>query len=552
MAGYIFLCDNTTEQECLQRLLFGTNNPKIYTQNFQSIQIGDWVFLFNYEKASLKGLFRALTPCSKDIEPHAWKDRKGLAFPFQVRISADGEYGKALSADEIQHIVHLSPTKFGLIPPSKIPNETVRELVNALQKKNNDFTPIPARVPKEQLTSRAYIFRCDRVTGGKCFSDNVMGAPVAQFKPIVSHIQTGDTIFLWLIEERKLYGVWRARSRGQYDPIVFDGRFPAVVFCERLFDLERGIPEESFRAIVPFDGTLPPYRINHEQSQSLLDVLLSENTESSELVKDKTEGKYLCEDGHFVRSYSEIIIDNWLYNHHIVHAYEHRMQIGLNFLRCDFYIPTEKVFIEFWGKVGDPKYDDRRQKKKAMYDQAGVRLLELFPMDIPVLSEVLPAKLAQYGISILGAYGRRVHEPSDPEPKIKGLPSSSDRTTTAVHVKPEKIRSAAVEKYSRSGAGKVYTYRISKYGIVARIEIRNGSFVVLAGSTATGLVNDSMAEGHRRKRQELISIGQLVRDGKTDLYVFNSDVTFNSPSEASGVISGSSTNGWQCFGIPRD
>lgn len=407
MSGYIFLCNMETEEECLQRLLLGTNNRKIYNQSFQGIQIGDWLFLYNYDKGTLMGLYRALTACEQNLEPHAWKDSKGRGFPFQVRIGAENEYTNHLTADEIQQIVPLQTAeKFGLLPPSKVSDEQVRGLAKALQKKNNDITPDPLRIPKVQVSSHAFIFRCDRTTGGKCFSDNVMGAPAMQFKPIVSRIQSGDTIFLWLIEERKIFGVWRAKSRGQYDPISFDGRFPAVVFCERIFDIESGIPEKEVRGIVPFDGHYPPYLIKYEQSQKLIDTLMAANAQPGEVEHETKEGKYLCEDGHLVRSYSEIIIDNWLYNHQIVHAYEHRVQIGLKFLHCDFFLPTKKVFIEFWGLVGDPKYDAQRKKKKEMYSQAGVNLMELFPIDIPVLSDILPAKLSGFGISVLDVYGK--------------------------------------------------------------------------------------------------------------------------------------------------
>jgi hypothetical protein len=205
------------------------------------------------------------------------------------------------------------------------------------------------------------------------------------------------------LEKRKLYGVWQAKSRGQYDPTAFDGRFPAVVICSRLHDLDQGISEEKLRSIVPFDDRLPPYEISYEQSQRLIDELLSENNKSDAYEPRETTvaGRYLADDGHLVRSMSEIIIDNWLFNHNIVHAYEHRVQVGSNYLRCDFFIPRKHVYIEFWGMIGDSKYDKRRKKKKEIYSQAGIKPLELFPMDIPVLSEVLLAKLANFNVSVV-------------------------------------------------------------------------------------------------------------------------------------------------------
>ena len=34
------------------------------------------------------------------------------------------------------------------------------------------------------------------------------------------------------------------------------------------------------------------------------------------------QAEYRCEDGHYVRSKNEAIVDNWLYSHSICHAYE--------------------------------------------------------------------------------------------------------------------------------------------------------------------------------------------------------------------------------------
>lgn len=101
----------------------------------------------------------------------------------------------------------------------------------------------------------------------------------------------------------------------------------------------------------------------------------------------------------------------------------------------------------------------------------------------------------------------------------------------------------------RSKDGKIYMYEIPKHRILAKMVIRDGLYTVLKDSTASGQVNASMAEGHRHRREELIRSGKLVRKGS--LYAFTCDVSFNSPSEASGVVSGSSTNGWLCFKIPR-
>lgn len=150
--------------------------------------------------------------------------------------------------------------------------------------------------------------------------------------------------------------------------------------------------------------------------------------------------------------------------------------------------------------------------------------------------------------------GKRVFEMSGHQlamAEIREFLSPSGRLADTTHGKFVGVITRGGAEKTQSQDGKIYTYRIPTHGIEAQMIIRGGSYIVLAGSTASAIIKDSMAAGHRRKRQELISSGHLVREGKSDLYVFKSDVVFDSPSAASGVISGSSTNGLKCFGIPN-
>jgi len=81
--------------------------------------------------------------------------------------------------------------------------------------------------------------------------------------------------------------------------------------------------------------------------------------------RSKFPAKHRTEDGHWVRSKSELIIDNWLYNKGIVHAYERQVPIEEE-LYCDFFIPEGKVWIEYWG-LEDEKYLKRKELKKELY-----------------------------------------------------------------------------------------------------------------------------------------------------------------------------------------
>jgi hypothetical protein len=105
------------------------------------------------------------------------------------------------------------------------------------------------------------------------------------------------------------------------------------------------------------------------------------------------------QDGHYVRSKAEALIDDFLFNNGIVHAYEKKLPVKED-LFCDFYLPQGKVWIEYWGYENKPEYLDRKKKKQAIYQKYGVNLIELTEKDIQNLDDVLPQKLLQFGIQL--------------------------------------------------------------------------------------------------------------------------------------------------------
>jgi len=88
--------------------------------------------------------------------------------------------------------------------------------------------------------------------------------------------------------------------------------------------------------------------------------------------REKFVAKHRATDGHMVRSKAEMLIDNWLYMAEIVHAYERKLPIEEE-VYCDFYIPTGKIYIEFWGLENDPKYAKRKEIKKSIYEKYGFK-----------------------------------------------------------------------------------------------------------------------------------------------------------------------------------
>lgn len=93
-----------------------------------------------------------------------------------------------------------------------------------------------------------------------------------------------------------------------------------------------------------------------------------------------SQPQYRTNDGHFVRSRAEVIIDNVLYDLHYVHAYEYLLKHDLT---CDFYLPQHDIYIEYWGMT-TKRYIERKNQKREYYKNHGLstKLLELEESDI--------------------------------------------------------------------------------------------------------------------------------------------------------------------------
>lgn len=131
--------------------------------------------------------------------------------------------------------------------------------------------------------------------------------------------------------------------------------------------------------------------INKEESRK-------EDDSESVGFREKFPAQHRSKDGHQVRSKSELIIDNFLYDAKIVHACERKIPIEEE-MYCDFYIPTGKVYIEFWG-LDEDTYLARKKKKLEIYSKYKLNLIELFEKDVSNLDDTLPGKLRVFGITV--------------------------------------------------------------------------------------------------------------------------------------------------------
>lgn len=133
--------------------------------------------------------------------------------------------------------------------------------------------------------------------------------------------------------------------------------------------------------------------------QPLLQTTKEAPKTASDNFREKFPATLRTKDGHMVRSRAEVIIDNALYDYKLAHAYERKLPIEED-LYSDFFIPTENVYIEFWGMENDPKYAERKKVKMEIYKKYDFKLIELNDSDISNLDDHLPKKLLKYGIKV--------------------------------------------------------------------------------------------------------------------------------------------------------
>lgn len=115
--------------------------------------------------------------------------------------------------------------------------------------------------------------------------------------------------------------------------------------------------------------------------------------------RERWPREHQCEDGHYVRSLSEMLIDNWLYNHDYVHAYEKSVFMESDpeaVVLSDFYLKNKNVYIEFWGIEDNDKYFKRKEEKIKLYDENHYNRIDLTEKDIKRLDDIMPRLLSKF------------------------------------------------------------------------------------------------------------------------------------------------------------
>ena len=89
------------------------------------------------------------------------------------------------------------------------------------------------------------------------------------------------------------------------------------------------------------------------------------------------KGLILCKDGHKVRSYPELEIDNFLFSNGILHEVEKSFYLKNKRFKCDFYLPESNAYIEYWGIYHNHNYLKRKEIKLKAYKDVKLNLISI-------------------------------------------------------------------------------------------------------------------------------------------------------------------------------
>ncbi len=141
-------------------------------------------------------------------------------------------------------------------------------------------------------------------------------------------------------------------------------------------------------AVLKINDHKPTIRRIKEVFGSWLNVLIQSNI--LEAARKTSRGiQCIAQDGHLCFSLGEKTIDDYLYNHGIVHQKEPKYPEG-NY-KGDFL--CGKVIIEFFGLKGNPDYDLKTKEKINICKKHNITLIALYPENL-VVQDKLEQKLS--------------------------------------------------------------------------------------------------------------------------------------------------------------
>jgi hypothetical protein len=136
--GYVFMCSDATENECLERHLLGGTTQ--YAAQIKNLKKGDAVYLYNFNQKRLHGPFVAMSGVQNNIVPDAW----GGQYPVQVRFSRTHHY-LPIYRDQLVGVIRFNPKGYPITEVSAEQIEQLEKLFKAKKRAKNydDSASIP-------------------------------------------------------------------------------------------------------------------------------------------------------------------------------------------------------------------------------------------------------------------------------------------------------------------------------------------------------------------------------------------------------------------------
>lgn len=120
---------------------------------------------------------------------------------------------------------------------------------------------------------------------------------------------------------------------------------------------------------------------------------------ADDLFADSTLTDLVGIDGHALETPLELRVCNWLYLAQLAHAHQRALPVE-ELLYADFYLPQAQVYVECWEAQEPPERLTLKMKKKDLYREQGLRLIEVNASDTDRLDEVLGRPLMGFGIRV--------------------------------------------------------------------------------------------------------------------------------------------------------
>jgi hypothetical protein len=122
--GWVFFCNEKTEEECFRRRLVGS--PERYLSRLASLRTGDPVLLYNYESARLVGHFTARSEVKLDLAQDEW----GKRFRAQVPLNLETRFANPVPREKLESIPDLNFDSRGYLTNFSLPIEVVQVILD--------------------------------------------------------------------------------------------------------------------------------------------------------------------------------------------------------------------------------------------------------------------------------------------------------------------------------------------------------------------------------------------------------------------------------------